>query len=133
MWFTQTDQLTPKMEKRKAKGLAVDGRYARVIVVTLGPTIKMGANYHKLLAIGDPADKMKDLKEGDRIKVVGRLGYSYVRKYGKIWRILVDQVEILPNEPMPLYDFMIKRDWKPFNPEAKYRIQVSATDDEVPF
>jgi len=114
LWVIDWDFTTEPAygKKRKQRGQEVSPAYLMMRAVTVGPTFKCGANFHVLVALGDLAERIKamDLKKGDHILVEGRLGYKYTKRYGRQYRIFIDTIQKLPDEEMPLYDYMRGRE-----------------------
>jgi hypothetical protein len=114
LWVIDWDFTTEPAygKQRKQQGKEVSPAYLMMRAVTVGPTFKCGANFHVLVAIGDMAERVKamDLKKGDHVLVEGRLGYKYSKRYGRQYRVFIDTIQKLPDEEMPLYDYMRGRE-----------------------
>ena len=114
LWVIDWDFTTEPMygQKRKQQGKEVSPAYLMMRAVTVGPSLKCGANFYVLVALGALAERIKgmNLKKGDHILVEGRLGYKYTKRYGRQYRIFIDTLQPLPSEEMPLYDYMRGRE-----------------------
>jgi len=114
LWVIDWDFTTEPAygKQRKQRGQEVSSAYLMMRAVNVGPSLRCGANFHVLVAIGDLAERIKamDLRKGDHILVEGRLGYKYTKRYGRQYRIFIDTIQKLTDEEMPLYDYMRNRE-----------------------
>jgi len=114
LWVIDWDFTTEPAygKQRKQRGQEVSSAYLMMRAVNVGPSLRCGANFHVLVAIGDLAERIKamDLRKGDHILVEGRLGYKYTKRYGRQYRIFIDTIQKLADEEMPLYDYMRNRE-----------------------